>query len=393
MNEPRSDLWRDVSVQGVTNGIVGFIFAATGPVALVLAALAKGGLGETELASWIFGGFVLNGIFTFAFSLAYRQPLIFLWSMPGTVLVGHALTHLTWPEVIGAYIATGLLMLVLGLTGVVNRSMSAVPMPVVLAMVAGVFLQFGIDWIKAFGVSFPIAAAMTAIYFGVSAWPALARNVPPILAALVAGVVTTWATGTPTSGPPLVFQLAAPKITMPAFSWPAMIELVVPLAITVIVVQNGQGIAVLSAAGHSPPVDRSAAACGFAASISGLLGTVPCCLAGAVMAVVVSSDERERQYVGALVLGGLAMLFGLVSPMLARLAFAAPKALIATLAGLAMLKVLQGAFVGAFRGAYPMSALVTFLITVSGVAIFNIGAPFWGIVFGYLTARLIERDA
>mgnify|MGYP000856157269 CR=1 FL=1 len=80
-------------------------------------------------------------------------------------------------------------------------------------------------------------------------------------------------------------------------------------------------------------------------------------------------------------------------PKLARLAFAAPKALIATLAGLAMLKVLQGAFVGAFRGAYPMSALVTFLITVSGVAIFNIGAPFWGIVFGYLTARLIERDA
>ena len=37
-----------------------------------------------------------------------------------------------------------------------------------------------------------------------------------------------------------------------------MAELVVPLAITVLVVQNGQGIAVLTAAGHDPPVDSIA---------------------------------------------------------------------------------------------------------------------------------------
>lgn len=132
------------------NAVVAFLFAASGPVAIILATGARGGLSESDIASWIFGGFFLNSLISIAFSIAYRQPLVFFWSIPGTVLVGPALTHLSLPEVVGAFLATGVVMLVLGWTGWVRRAMEAVPMPIVMAMVAGVFLRFGVDLVRAF---------------------------------------------------------------------------------------------------------------------------------------------------------------------------------------------------------------------------------------------------
>jgi benzoate membrane transport protein len=145
--------------------IVAFLFAVSGPVAIILSVGARGGLSESDIASWIFAAFCLNSLISIAFTLAYRQPLVFLWSIPGAVLVGPALGHLSFAEVIGAFLATGLLMLVLGLSGWVRRAMEAVPMPIVMAMVAGVFLRFGVDLVLAFRDAVWIAAPMTAAFF------------------------------------------------------------------------------------------------------------------------------------------------------------------------------------------------------------------------------------
>ena len=57
------------------NALVGFLFACTGPVAIILATGTRGGLSESDISSWIFGAFFLNGFFTIALSLIYRQPL------------------------------------------------------------------------------------------------------------------------------------------------------------------------------------------------------------------------------------------------------------------------------------------------------------------------------
>src|SRR5215467_13739785 len=164
-----------------------FIFAATGPVAIILTIATRGGLGASDVASWLFGGFLMNGVLSIAFSWWYRQPLVLLWSIPGTVLVGPALTHLTLPEVIGAFLATGALMLILGLSGWVRRCMDAVPMPVVMGMVAGVFLRFALDLIYALRDRFWIAAPMVVVFLAVSASRALAARLPPLIAALIVG--------------------------------------------------------------------------------------------------------------------------------------------------------------------------------------------------------------
>lgn len=371
--------------------VVAFLFACTGPVAIILSVGAQGGLSESDMASWIFSAFFLNSIISLAFTFLYRQPLIFLWSIPGAVLVGPALGHLSWPEVIGAFLATGLLMLVLGLSGWVRRAMEAVPMPIVMAMVAGVFLRFGVGLVHAFRDQLWIAAPMTAVFIALTLSTRLSRFVPPLIGALAVGAVAIWALGSfrPTSG--TLFAFAAPNLYVPVFSWQAMVELVVPLAITVLAVQNGQGIAVLAANGHAAPINAITVACGAGSIVTGFLGAVSTCLTGPVNAILSSSGEKERHYSSALFFCLFGLAFGLLAPFFTRLLLATPPAFIATLAGLAMLRILQTAFTSSFGGRFTLGALVCFLVTVADVPIYGIGAPFWGLVFGLATSRLLER--
>lgn len=96
----------DFGVHHAASAVVAFLFATTGPVAIVLSVGARGGLTESDIASWIFSAFVFNTFISAAFSVLYRQPLVFLWSIPGAVLLGPALGHLGFPEVIGAFVAS-----------------------------------------------------------------------------------------------------------------------------------------------------------------------------------------------------------------------------------------------------------------------------------------------
>ena len=378
------------------NAVVGFLFACTGPVAIILSTGARGGLSEADITSWIFGSFFLNGFLTMALSLYYRQPLVLFWSIPGAVLVGPALGHLSFPEVIGAFLATGVLMLVLGVSGWVRRAMDAIPLPIVMAMVAGVFLRFGLDLVRAFHEQLGVALPMTLAFVALSVWPRVARVLPPLVGALVAGAVAVWLLGAYQAPTGELFSVVQPQLYTPQFSWAAMFELVVPLAITVLVVQNGQGVAILRTHGHQPPVNAITIACGVGAFVTGLFGAVSTCLTGPVNALISSSGQKERQYTAAVFVALLGLGFGLFAPFFTRLMLAMPPAFMATLAGLAMLRVLQSAFSSAFtstpKDPATLGALVCFLVTVADMPIFGIGAAFWGLVLGWLTTRVLERQ-
>src|SRR4051812_14197289 len=217
-------LARDAGGLYAANGLIGLIFAATGPVAVILAVGKQGGLTQEQLASWLFGAFFLNGLLTILGCWLYRQPLAFFWTIPGTVLVGPALGHLTWPQVISAFFATGLLILVLGLTGWVRRAMAIIPMPIVLAMVAGVFLRFGVGLVKAVHDDAAIAAPMVVAFLLLSALPAVGRWVPPLIGALVVGAVAVALSGTFHAGPATGSFIAAPVLQAPDWSLQAIVE-------------------------------------------------------------------------------------------------------------------------------------------------------------------------
>ena len=226
--------------------------------------------------------------------------------------------------------------------------MALVPLPIVMGMVAGVFLRFGLDLVHAVFKDTAIAAPMVVVWLLLGALPKLGRRCPPIIGALVAGAIAVIVFGRFDAAAPMQLELIRPVVQTPAWSVAAMVELVVPLAITVLVVQNGQGFAVLRAAGHNPPVNAVTVACGVGSLLAALVGAVSTCLTGPTNAIIVGSGERERQYTAGIVVGLLAILFGLFAPTFTRLLLNAPKSFVAALAGLAMLRVLQSAFVTAF---------------------------------------------
>ncbi len=386
------DVFRDAGLPYAANALVAFIFSVTGPLAIVLAVGTRGGLAPAELASWVFGVFFINGLISIAMSWRYRAPLGFGWSIPGTVLVGPALQHLSFAEVIGAFYATSALILLMGATGWVRRLMSALPMPVVMGMVAGVFLRFGLDLVRALHSSFAIAGPMVIAFLLLSSKASWGRRLPPVIGALLAGAAAIALLGKMEMAALGSLALASPVLQAPAWSPAALVELVLPLAITVLVVQNGQGAAILRAAGHAPPVNAIAVACGIGAALSAAVGAVSSCLTGPSNAIMTSSGERERHYTAALCFGAFAVLFGLMAPTFTGLMLAAPKEYVMALGGLAMLRVLQGAFVASFgTGRFTFGALVSLLVTVADLGLLNIGAAFWGLVAGFAVSWLMER--
>lgn len=135
----------DTGPQEIGTACVALLFSASGPLAVILAAAAAGDLSHAETSSWILGSFLGNGILTVFLTFWYRSPQAYFWTIPGTVLVGDALTHLSFGEIVGAYLVTALVVFLLGATGLIGRIMTMLPAPIVMAMVAGLFLRFGVD--------------------------------------------------------------------------------------------------------------------------------------------------------------------------------------------------------------------------------------------------------
>jgi benzoate membrane transport protein len=377
-----------------TNAFVCTIFAVTGPVAIILTVASAGGLSKAVIDNWIFGAFFVGGALTVLCSLFYRQPLALAWTMPGSALLITALDHLSFAEAVGAFLVTGVAMVLLGVSGLVAKLMDRIPVGVAMGMVAGVFLSFGIDLVTGFRDSPFLSIAMVGAFVVFTAIPTLRRVVPPLLAALLAGAVAAGFLGQVPTFPVGADWVIRPSIVVPVFSVPAMLELVVPLMISVLAVQNLQGFTVLREAGHPAPTSALTVACGYGSLAMGILGSVPTCVTGPANAFLVSSGKREYQYMGGILFGLMFAAVGIVAPLLTQVATTMPRVFITALGGLAMLPVLINAFRAAFGASAAPGALgqlVSFVVTLSGITLFNIGAPFWGIVFGFAVHVGLDR--
>ena len=378
------------------NALVSFLFACTGPVALILTVGIAGGLKPAEIASWVSLAFMLGAVITFAMSYLYRQPLAMAWTIPGTAIVGAGLLKFPYAEIVGAYVVTGLLMLALGLSGAFRKIMDWMPQPIVMAMVAGLFLKFGILAIDGFDKAPVVAVAAAAGFVLFSLVRPLGRFVPPVVAALAAGAVAIAILGgfAPREGASGL--VANPIFFVPKFSEAALLDLVLPLLISVVVLQNAQGIGILRLNRHDPPANTITTVCGAGTIVFGLFGAVCTCLTGPVNAILSSSGEVRNHYIGAFIWAGFAFLFGLFAPGIIGLALAVPDAFIYVIGGLAMLRVLQQSLAAAFGGKFTAGSVVCLTVTVTELipearfALLGIGAPFWGLVFGILASLLLE---
>lgn len=170
-------------------------------------------------------------------------------------------------------------------------------------------------------------------------------------------------------------------------------ELVIPLVLTVIAIQNAQGIAVLESTNYLPPINSMTRWSGIGSILNGFMGGHSACIAGPMTALLASKESglKENRYAAAIVLGILSCLLAVFAPMAAAVPHLIPSSLIKMLGGLAMINVLIDSLKTSFSGRFKTGALFSFLITISGISLFHIGAPFWGLVGGTLSSFFLDR--
>ncbi|MEW9673239.1 benzoate/H(+) symporter BenE family transporter [Ammoniphilus sp. 3BR4] len=380
------------NVSSISNGIMAWLFGVTGPLLIVLQSAAKGQLGPEEISSWIFSIYAVGGLLSILLSVYYRQPIAVAFSIPGAVLVGTTLSQHSFPEVIGAYLVTGLFILILGVTGIVGRIMNILPMPIMMGMVSGVLLPFGTDIFTSVLENPVLNGGTLAVFLFISSFQRIAKIIPPVLGAILAAVLLLAILDLANlSG--LRLSLASPQWFSPAYNAAAIGELVIPLALTVIAIQNAQGIGVLRSMGYSPPVNAMTTWSGIGSLVNGFLGAHSACIAGPMTAILAGKDTgpKEGRYAAGMVLGFLWLLFGIFAPVAASITQIIPASLIKLLGGLAMIGVLLTSLQMSVSARFKMGALFSFLITISGFSLLNIGAPFWGLVGGLMVSILLER--
>ena len=428
------DFFNDITKENITNGFVAFLFAVTGPVAIMLLVGTKTSLSNQELSSWLFGAFAINSVISIFFSFWFRQPLVFMWSIPGIILIGSSIENYSFNEIVGTYLVTGIFLTFLGLTNILNWINKKIPIEIVMGMVAAIFLQFSLNWLYSLKETPLLSGSMTITYFIIYAFPSLQRIIPPLLGSLIVGVLIILNSNQAEIFNNLSLSPIIPTIFKPEFNLNANIELVIPLAITVLFIQNGQGLAILKSAGHQTRIKPFTVACGIGSIINSFFGTVSSCLTGPVTGIITSDENNKNSlkvsdankllgqerveflvkkhgkenflealkdhkvnttikghYTSGIVFSLLCITFGIFSPFFTGFISSCPPGFIASLGGIALLIVLKNTFIAAFSGSFSLGALVSFLITMSDLVFLNVGSPFWGILCGLLIAKIYEK--
>ncbi|MFB7616958.1 benzoate/H(+) symporter BenE family transporter [Kitasatospora sp. NPDC056181] len=386
--EPRS-LRRDASVPALLAGLVCIVVSFSGPLVVVLAAASAGRLDQAQTASWIWAVAVGSGLTCLLLSWWTRTPVITAWSTPGAALLVTSLGAYPYREAVGAFLVSGAVVALFGVTGLFGRLIAAVPAGIVNAMLAGILFSFGA------GI-FGAVKGAPALVLGSFAAFLLAKRLAPryaVPAALLAGGVLAAVTvGLPLhlggGGP------TRPVLTVPAFSWPAMVGLALPLTIVVLASQNAPGLGVMRAFGYRPDDRLLIGATGGLSVLLAPFGSPGVNLAAITAAICAgpeSHPDPRRRYVAGMSAGVLYLLVGSFGGVLVSLFTGLPRELIAVIAGVALLASLQGSLAAAVaeeRG--RDAAVVTFLATASGMSLFGIGSAFWGLLFGLATHLVLD---
>ncbi len=386
--EPR--LRQAFNSRSISAGVVAALFGCTGPALVVINAAEAGRLSNAQTVAWLFAIYVLGGLISLFLALRYRQPICGAYTIPGAAILSASLTVIPFSDALGAFIMSGVLVFVLGVTGLIGRLMHWLPMPIVMAMIAGAMIRFATGAVDAV-VSAPLMAGAAALSFFLI--PRFSRSVPPVLVAGVVGLVLAYALG---QLQPADVNIAwvMPVLTMPTFSIDAFLAITIPLTALVIGAENAQATGVLMTEGYRPPVNAMTVISGIGGVLAGLLGGHNANIAGPMTAICSSEqagDDPRLRYGAALVNGVLFALFGLFAGLAVPFILAFPKALIVVVAGLAMIGVLLGALQQAFQkgGDCQIGAFVALAVAMSQFTLLGISSPFWALLFGVAVSWLL----
>jgi benzoate membrane transport protein len=378
--------FRDVSLPAVTAGFVAVLVGFTSSVAIVFQAATALGATPAQISSWMWALGLGMGLCSAVPSLLLRKPVMVAWSTPGAAVLATAAAAggFTLAQATGAFIVCALLMTLAGATGWFERVMDRIPMPIASALLAGVLARFGMDAFLAARTALALVLLMLLAYLaGRRWWPRYA--VPGVLAA---GTAFAAASGQlHLAGVSL--SLTVPVFVSPEFSLAAAVSLALPLFVVTMASQNLPGVAAIRAAGYQMPISKIITLTGVVTLLLAPFGAFALNLSAITAAICMGREAHEdpaKRYTAAVACGLIYIVIGLFGAAVTGVLTAFPRELVVAVAGLALLGSIGGGLAVALKDElHREAALITFLVTLSGVSLAGIGSAFWGVVAGALT--------
>ena len=384
--------FRDLSLPAATAGFVAVLVGFTSSVAIVFQAAQAFGATPEQLTSWMWALGLGMGLCTAVPSLILRQPVMVAWSTPGAAVLATAglAGGFSMAEAVGAFMVCAALIILFGATGWFERLMNRIPMAIASALLAGVLARFGLQAFGAAQSDWPLVVLMLLAYLAGRRW--LARYAVP-LTLLVAVVWVALQGRLQTEA--LVLEWARPVFTAPVFSLQALVSLALPLFIVTMASQNLPGVAAIRAAGYAMPISRIITLTGVTTLLLAPFGAFALNLSAITAAICMGEEahpDPKKRYSAAVVCGALYVAIGLVGAAVTGVLLAFPKELVLAIAGLALLGSIGGGLHAALKDdAHREAALITFLVTLSGVVLAGIGSAFWGVAAGALAMFASRR--
>jgi benzoate membrane transport protein len=381
--------FRDLNLSAFSAGFVAVLVGFTSSVAIVFQAALAFGATPTQIASWMWALGLGMGLCSLVPSLVWRQPVMVAWSTPGAAVLATAgaAGGYTMHDAVGAFMVCAALVIVSGATGWFERVMRRIPMAIAAALLAGVLTRFGLQAFVAAQTALGLVLLMLACYL-------LGRRVAPryaVVLTLLAGVVYVVARGD-LAPADIATGITVPEFVLPHFSWAAAVSLAVPLFIVTMASQNLPGVAAIQAAGYGGPggipVSKVITVTGITTLVLAPFGAFALNLSAITAAICMGREAHEdpaKRYTAAVSCGAMYVVIGIFGATVTGVLTAFPSELVAAIAGLALLGTIGNAMASALQDErHREAALITCLVTLSGVSLVGVGSAFWGVVAGAL---------
>lgn len=385
--------FKDLSLSAFTAGFVAVLVGFTSSVAIVFQAALALGATPAMVASWMWALGIGMGLCSLVPSLWLKKPVMVAWSTPGAAVLATAATAggFGMAEGVGAFILCAVLITVAGATGWFERVMNRIPLALASALLAGVLARFGLSGFAAAQTALPLVVLMLLTYL-------LGKRLVPRYAVpltLLVAIVFVAARAEFT-GAEIQFGLTIPVWVTPSFSLAAFISMSLPLFVVTMASQNLPGVAAIQAAGYADrrseggeagiPISKVITLTGLVTLVLAPFGAFALNLSAITAAICMGPEAHSnpaRRYTAAASCGLIYVVIGLFGAAITGVLTAFPKELVAAIAGLALLGTIGGALNAALKDdTHREAALITFLVTLSGVVIAGVGSAFWGVVAG-----------
>lgn len=377
------------SLSQITAGFVTVLIGVTSSIVLVFQAATAAGATTAEISSWILALGVGVGTSCIGLSLYYRIPILTAWSTPSAALLITSLSGISLSNAIGVFLFSATLTILFGITGLFEKTMKQIPRSLASAMLAGILFHFGINIFTAMQQQFILVFAMfMAFLLGKKLFPRFA-----ILLTLFVGVGVSDMQG--------LFHLehfhwafSSPIFIKPTFSISALLSVGIPLFVVTMTSQNVPGVAIIHASGYKPPISTLISWTGIINFILAPFGGFTFNLAAITAAICLGKEadpNPAERYKAAIFAGICYLIFGLLGATIIALFAALPSEFILAIAGLALLNTIGASLKMAWEDeAEREAALITLLVSASGVTLFGMGAAFLGLIAGIISLFLSQ---